>query len=58
MRILGRPRAQGKHVGRPPIHHIDVARACALLGQGLSLRAAARALAVPHMAVRRALAAA
>jgi len=55
---LRRARAEGQHLGRPRKHAVDVARAQTLLGQGLSLRATARALGVPHMAVRRALAAA
>jgi DNA invertase Pin-like site-specific DNA recombinase len=54
---LRRARAEGQHLGRPRKHQVDVAHARTLLGQGLSLRATARALGVPHMAVRRALAA-
>ena len=52
---LRRARAEGRHLGRPPKHQVDVGHARTLLGQGLSLRATARALGVPHMAVRRAL---
>ena len=53
-----RARAQGKHLGRPRIHHVDVAQALALRAQGHSWRATARILGVHAMAVRRALAAA
>jgi DNA invertase Pin-like site-specific DNA recombinase len=53
-----RARAAGKHLGRPRIHHVDVARVRALLAEGRSLRATARELAVHPQAVRRALAAA
>jgi len=55
---LARARAQGKHLGRPRIHKVDVARALALRAQGHSWRATARVLGVHAMAVRRALAAA
>ncbi len=54
---LARARAQGKHLGRPRVHQVDVTEALELRAQGLSLRATARALGVPHMAVQRALAA-
>lgn len=50
-----RARALGKHLGRPRIHHVDVARALALRAEGHSWRATARALGVHVMAVRRAL---
>jgi DNA invertase Pin-like site-specific DNA recombinase len=53
-----RAQAQGRRLGRPRIHHVDPARARALLTQGLSLRAVARALGAHHSAVSRALAAA
>jgi len=52
---LARARAQGKHLGRPRIHRVDVAQALALRAQGQSWRATARALGVHVMAVRRAL---
>ena len=55
---LARARAQGKLLGRPRIHQVDVGQALALRAQGHSWRATARALGVPHMAVRRALRAA
>ena len=55
---LRRARAEGQYLGRPRKHQVDVDHARALLRQGLSLRATARALGVPHMAVRRALTAA
>ena len=53
-----RARALGKHLGRPRLHHVDVARARELLAAGRSLRATARELSVHPQAVRRALAAA
>jgi DNA invertase Pin-like site-specific DNA recombinase len=49
-----RARVLGKHLGRPKIHHVDVARALALRAEGHSWRATARALGVHAMAVRRA----
>jgi DNA invertase Pin-like site-specific DNA recombinase len=52
---LRRAKAQGVRLGRPRRHHLDVAQARALLGQGLSLRAIARRLNAHPMAVRRAL---
>jgi len=55
---VGRARALGKHLGRPKIHHVDIARALALRAEGNSWRATARALGVHPMAVRRALTAA
>lgn len=53
---IRRARAQGRHLGRPRVHRVDVARAVELLTGGASLRAAARALGVPHVAVSRAIA--
>jgi DNA invertase Pin-like site-specific DNA recombinase len=53
---IRRARAQGQRLGRPTIHKVDGARARELLAGGLSLRATARALGVPHVAVSRALA--
>jgi DNA invertase Pin-like site-specific DNA recombinase len=53
---MRRARAQGRHLGRPRRHHVDVAQAHQLLASGLSLRGTARALGVPDIAVRRALA--
>ncbi len=53
-----RARALGKHLGRPRMHKVDVAQARAILAEGRSLRATARALSVHPQAVRRALAAA
>jgi DNA invertase Pin-like site-specific DNA recombinase len=55
---LRRARARGQHLGRPRQYRVDVARARELLAAGLSLRAVARALGVPHICVRRALTAA
>jgi DNA invertase Pin-like site-specific DNA recombinase len=52
---LRRAKAQGRHLGRPRRHHIDVVEARALVGEGLSLRAIARRLHAHPMAVRRAL---
>jgi DNA invertase Pin-like site-specific DNA recombinase len=52
---LARVRAQGRRLGRPRLHHIDGAEARRLMAQGLSLRAAGRALRVHPMVVRRAL---
>jgi DNA invertase Pin-like site-specific DNA recombinase len=43
---MARAKAEGKHVGRPVAHPIDEARALALRSDGVSLRAAARALRV------------
>jgi DNA invertase Pin-like site-specific DNA recombinase len=54
---LRRARAQGRRLGRPRRHHVDVGQAVRLLAEGRSLRAVARALKVPHVAVSRALAA-
>ena len=53
---LRRARAQGRRLGRPRSQHVDVDRARALLREGLSRRAVARALGVHHRAVARALA--
>jgi DNA invertase Pin-like site-specific DNA recombinase len=50
-----RARALGKHLGRPKIHHVDIARAQALRAEGQSWRATARALGVHPMALRRAI---
>ncbi len=52
-----RAQAQGRKLGRPRVHHVDVGRARQLLAQGLSRRAVARALHVPPIAIARALAA-
>ena len=52
---LRRARAEGKHLGRPRIHHVDVAQALSLRAQGHSWRATARMLGVHAMAVRRAI---
>lgn len=52
---LRRARAQGRRLGRPRRHHVDATRALALLGEGRSLRATARALGVHPQAVARAL---
>jgi DNA invertase Pin-like site-specific DNA recombinase len=53
---LQRAKAQGRHLGRPRQHSIDVSAARALIAEGLSLRAVARRLSAHPMAVRRALA--
>jgi len=53
---LARARAQGKRLGRPRIHYVDVTRAAELRAQGHSWRVTARLLGVHPMAVRRALA--
>jgi DNA invertase Pin-like site-specific DNA recombinase len=53
---LRRAKAQGRRLGRPQLHQVDVAEARRLMAQGLSLRAAGRALGVHPMVVRRALA--
>jgi DNA invertase Pin-like site-specific DNA recombinase len=53
---LRRAKAQGRHLGRPRRHHIDLAAARALVAEGLSLRAIARRLHAHPMMVRRALA--
>ncbi|PYN82381.1 MAG: hypothetical protein DMD96_06200 [Candidatus Rokuibacteriota bacterium] len=53
---LRRAKAQGRRLGRPRLHQVDAAEARRLMAQGLSLRAAGRALGVHPMVVRRALA--
>src|SRR3989475_8711505 len=53
---LRRAKAQGRKLGRPLLHQVDAAEARRLMAQGLSLRAAGRALGVHPMVVRRALA--
>jgi len=53
---LRRAKAQGRRLGRPRLHHVDVTEARRLVAEGLSLRAAGRALGVHPMVVRRALA--
>jgi len=53
---LRRARSQGKRLGRPHVHQVDLGRAQALKAQGVSLRGIARAMGVPPMAVKRALA--
>jgi DNA invertase Pin-like site-specific DNA recombinase len=55
---LRRAKAQGRRLGRPRRHHVDVEQARALVAEGLSLRAVARRLHAHPMAVRRALGAA
>jgi Enterobacteriaceae phage serine recombinase len=52
---LRRAKAQGRRLGRPRLHHVDVEQAQGLLAEGLSLRAVARRLHAHPMAVRRAL---
>jgi DNA invertase Pin-like site-specific DNA recombinase len=53
---LRRARSQGKRLGRPRIHQVDLGRAQTLKAKGVSLRGIARAMGVPPMAVKRALA--
>ena len=53
---LQRAKSEGRRLGRPRRHHIDVAAARALIAEGLSLRAVARRVNAHPMAVRRALA--
>jgi DNA invertase Pin-like site-specific DNA recombinase len=53
---LRRARAQGKRLGRPRVHQVNLHEAQALRAQGVSLRGIARALGVHPMAIRRALA--
>ena len=53
---IRRARAQGRRLGRPRQHHVDAAEARRLRGEGLSLRAVARALGVHPTAVSRVLA--
>jgi DNA invertase Pin-like site-specific DNA recombinase len=50
-----RARAQGRRLGRPRQHYVDVGRAQPLRAQGLSLRVIARSLKVSPQAVHRAL---
>jgi DNA invertase Pin-like site-specific DNA recombinase len=52
---IRRAKAKGRHLGRPRLHHVDPARARALLAQGRSLRAVARLLGTHATTVRRAL---
>ena len=52
---LRRAKAQGRQLGRPRRHHVDVEQARALVAEGLSLREIARRLHAHPMAVRRAL---
>jgi DNA invertase Pin-like site-specific DNA recombinase len=47
---LARVRAQGRRLGRPRRHHVDVARAEQMRSEGRSLRAIARALNLPPSA--------
>ena len=53
---LRRAKAQGRRLGRPRLHHVDVTEVRRLVAEGLSLRAAGRALGVHPMVVRHALA--
>jgi DNA invertase Pin-like site-specific DNA recombinase len=53
---IRRAKAQGRRLGRPRAYQVDVNRARALQGDGLSMRAVARALGVHPSAVSRALA--
>jgi DNA invertase Pin-like site-specific DNA recombinase len=53
---LRRARAQGKRLGRPRVHQVNLHEAQALRAKGISLRGIARALGVHPMSVRRALA--
>jgi DNA invertase Pin-like site-specific DNA recombinase len=55
---IRRAKAHGRQFGRPRRYHVDLERARALLADGLSLRALARALGVHPTAVSRALRAA
>ena len=52
---LRRAKAQGRRLGRPRRHQVDVDEARALVADGLSLRAIARRLNAHPMSVRRAL---
>jgi DNA invertase Pin-like site-specific DNA recombinase len=52
---IRRAKAHGRRLGRPRLHHVDLARAQALLADGFSLRAVARTLHVHPSAVSRAL---
>jgi len=53
---IHRARAQGRRLGRPRKHHIDVGQAKHLLERGMSMRAAAKAMGLHPMLVKRALA--
>jgi DNA invertase Pin-like site-specific DNA recombinase len=53
---LRRARAQGRRLGRPQLHPIDLAAARELLAQGLSLRAVARRFGSHHTSLSRVLA--
>ena len=52
---VARARAEGRRLGRPPLHRVNVARVLALRAEGRSLRAVARELNVHPMAIKRAL---
>src|SRR5947207_9199920 len=52
---IRRAKAQGRRLGRPRLYQVNVARARALLADGLSLRAVARALSVHPTAISRVL---
>lgn len=51
---LRRARSEGRKLGRPRVHQVDVERARRLLETGHSLREVARRLGVHHSAVKRA----
>ena len=53
---IRRAKAQGRRLGRPRLHHVDPARARALLADGLSLRAVARGFGTHPTTVKRAVA--
>jgi DNA invertase Pin-like site-specific DNA recombinase len=53
---MRRARAQGRRLGRPPVHRVEAAEARELLASGLGLRAVARQLGVHPSAVARAVA--
>jgi DNA invertase Pin-like site-specific DNA recombinase len=53
---IRRAKAQGRRIGRPRIHFVDVGKARALLAEGRSVRAVARILSVHPTAVCRAIA--
>jgi DNA invertase Pin-like site-specific DNA recombinase len=53
---MRRARAQGRHLGRPRLYHVDADEARLLRGDGLSVRAVARKLGVHPTAITRALA--
>jgi DNA invertase Pin-like site-specific DNA recombinase len=50
---LERARAQGKRLGRPPTSPILLSAARERVGQGLSIRAAARVIGLPERSLRR-----